>query len=138
MTAAMIADNHLACEPLLRAALDDVVPGASVGGFAEYMALLDGAPLSGVGLFVVYDGDDLGGSGSPHQTLARQSWQVVIVAADMTTVGQAMAKVIAALSGTRLHASLKPLARVADSNPMMAGNGLVFAFLTFTQFLDMR
>lgn len=138
MTAALIAANHLACEPLLRAKLGAEL-GTTVGGFAEYMALLDGAPLAGVGVYALYDGDELsGGTGSPHQTIARQNWQVVIVAASMAEVGETMARAISALSGKRLDDSLKPLARVADANPMMAGNGLLFAFLTFSQPIDMR
>jgi len=139
MTAPLIAANHLAVEPMLRAALVAALPGVTVGGFADYMAVLDGAATAMPSLFVLYDGDELAtGTGSPHQTVLRQNWQVVIVADDMTVIGQTLATVLAALSGQRLDASLKPLARVADANPMLAGNGLLFAFLTFAQPMDMR
>lgn len=149
MTVALIADNHLALDPLIQARLKDVLPpGTIVGGFVEYLELLSGKASTVPAAFAVYAGDRMSsGTGSPHQTTLAQAWQVVIVTApgrtpegglDMAETGGLMAQAIKGLSGYKLHESLKPLARVDDTDPLRHGNGLLFAFLAFSQPLDMR
>lgn len=148
MTVALIAQNHFALESLLRDKLGAALPEVSIGGFAEYVDLLDGKTSALPAIYVVYDGDKLtSGPGSPHQTLAGQMWQIVIVTApdrtdgagmDLTAAGALMAKTLSALSGQRLHDSLKPIVRRDDVDPILFGNGMLFIFLSYSQPIELR
>lgn len=148
MASEIIAANHLAMEPVIKDRLRADLAGVTVGGLLEYLAFLDGDSAALPAVFVVYDGDRLNsGQGSPHQAIVSQSWQVVIVTAppraqdgdmDLSEAGSLMAMVIRALSGVRLQPGLKPLARGDDTDGMRYGNGMLFAFLSFAQPLDMR